>query len=354
VKDYTGGADNLRAAIRRFQDDRHIPVSLYMIPDRCSKQSEVGKRLGEQVACRNADGSLSQDEYQWYVCPGVKAWQDHYVAAVQRTQQETGVKAIYVDVFGFSRGHRCHAQDHGHEVPLQANKATRELLRRIREALPPDVAVWSEFPVDDRSAPYIDGNIHYYCLNWHEYFSLTHDHLESAPQFAATAQNAYRYVFPHIRQFIFLCGSEDWSSEAKFPFFNGEPLYDVSWFLYATPHLERMRKSLRLQQEHADCFSSARPVMEVPTEQWEVHANEFPGQRRTAWTLYNARYTTVRGPVLKVAHQPGATYYDAWNGKALQPTIRAGQAIISLSLGPQELGCVVQSLPGARAQGGQW
>jgi hypothetical protein len=343
VKDYTGGVAALRAAVRKFQDEHDVAVSLYMIPDRCSKQSEVGQRLGEQIACRLADGSAAQDERQWYLCPAVKAWQDHYVEAVQRTQRETGARAIYIDVFGYYVAERCYSPDHGHEVPVNTNQATLELIRRLREAVPPEVALWSEYPLPDQCAGYIDGNIHYYCLNWHEFFSETGDQLQRAPRFTPTPQNAYRFVFPRLRQFIFPCGSESWSMESQFAFFSGEALYDMGWFLYAGPTLERMQRRLGLQREYADGFSGDQPLMEVPTEQWEVHANAFPGQGRTAWTLFNARLTTVRGPVLAVDHQPGATYHDVWHDRPLQPAIRGGKAILALTLQPQELGCVVQA-----------
>lgn len=342
VKDYTGGADNLRAAVRKLQDEGHIPVSLYMIPDRCRKTSEIGQRLGRKACTVRADGWVGEDGPVYYVCPAYAPWQDHYVEAVQRTQRETGVKAIYVDVFGLSNGTACYSQEHGHPVPSNPRQVNRDLIRRIREALPPEVAVWTEFPLDDMNARYVDGNIHYYCLDWHEYFSETYDAPESAPRVAATAQNAYRYVFPSLRQFIFLCGSNGWSSESKFPFFNGEPLYDVSWFLYHGPHLDRMRQSLALQTKYAECFASPQPIMEAPTERWEVHANEFPGEGRTAWTLYNARYTTGSGPVLKVPHVAGATYYDAWRDRPLKAVIRGKTATISLRLEPQSLGCIVQ------------
>jgi hypothetical protein len=345
VKDYTGGAEALRAGVRKLQEQYHIPVSLYMIPDRCRKTSEVGKRLGEKAALRREDGSIEQDEFMWYLCPEEKQWQDHYVEAVKRTQRTSGVKAIYVDVFGFATGHRCWSKEHGHPVPTESNWATAALLRRIRKALPPDVAVWSEFPVVDVTAPYLDGNISYYCLNWHEYFGKWHDRDGKVPQEAPVAMNAARYLFPHVRQIIFPCGSDDWTCESKFPFFNGEALYDTGWFLYAGPHLERLRKSLAIQRRYADCFSSANPVPDVPTEKTGVRANEFPGQGRTAWTLYNARYATVEGPLLAVPHRRGATYYDAWNDRPLEPKIAGGKAILSLTLHPQELGCVIQKMP---------
>lgn len=347
VADYTGGPEALREAVRRFQEEHGVAVSLYTIPDRCSKQSEVGRRMGERIACRLADGSLSQDERLWYICPAVKAWQDHYVEAVRRTQRETGARAIYVDVFGYYATHLCYATDHGHAVPANTNQATTQLIRRLRQVLPTDVALWSEYPLPDQSAPYVDGNIHYYPLNWQEFFSTTGDQVQRAPQVTPTPYNAYRFVFPGVRQFIFPCGSENWSTEVHFAFFNGEALYDMGWSLYSERVLRHVQRSLALQHEYADCFRTHRPLMAVPTQQWEVHANAFPGDGRTVWTLFNARFTVVRGPVLAVDHVPGATYRDAWHDRPLQPDIRHGKAIITLTLQPQEFGCVVQTLPPA-------
>jgi hypothetical protein len=221
-------------------------------------------------------------------------------------------------------------------------EASDSFLRKLRAALPPDVAIWSEFPVGDVTSQYLDGNITYYCLYWNEYFGAWHDGDGRAPRQAPLPRDLYRYALPQVRQFIFLCGSEDWTSDQKFPFFNGEPLYDISWFLYAGPHLTDMRRALRLQTEYADCFSSSQPVPEVPTEVGGVYANAFPGRGRTIWTLYNANYATVRGTVLAVPHRPGAVYRDLWHDRVLQPEIKAGRALLKLALHPQEVGCVAQ------------
>jgi hypothetical protein len=82
----------------------------------------------------------------------------------------------------------------------------------------------------------------------------------------------------------------------------------------------------------------------VPTERGSVYANRFPGKARTVWTLYNARPNTMRGKVLALPHHEGATYRDEWNDKELQPEIRDGQAILSLELGPQSIGCISQTI----------
>lgn len=339
---YTGAPGALQRAVTRLQDHHGIPTSLYTLSDRCHKESEVGKTLGPRIARRRADGSPVQDDANWFVCPCSTQWHEHYAQALARTQAETGVKVLYVDVFGYPRSSTCYATDHGHPVPSDANEGCLALLKRIREALPPEVAIWSEYPVNDVAYQYLDGHIQYYCLYWHTHFSKLHDRADTAAAAAPVPLNLERYVFPGVKQLVFPCGVINWSSDSKFPFFNGEGLYEASWCTYVSPHLDRVRKSLALRSRYADCFTSMQPDAWVPTERRHVHANRFPGQGRTVWTLYNARYTTVDGPVLTVAHHTGARYYDAWNDRQLEPTITAGRATISLKLGPQELGCIVQ------------
>ena len=72
----------------------------------------------------------------------------------------------------------------------------------------------------------------------------------------------YRYVFPDLKQFVFLCGMSPWSGDSKFPFFNGEALYDVSWCLYAGRNLDRVKRGLALQRQYNDCFASSHPTAE--------------------------------------------------------------------------------------------
>ena len=106
-----------------------------------------------------------------------------------------------------------------------------------------------------------------------------------------------------------------------------------------------MVRAYELKKRFKDCFASDAPEMLVPTERASVYANRFPGKGRTLWTLYNARPTTVRGTILTVPHHDGATYRDEWNDtRPPSPNIRDGQAILSLELGPQSIGCITQTL----------
>jgi hypothetical protein len=130
----------------------------------------------------------------------------------------------------------------------------------------------------------------------------------------------------------------------KFTFFNGEAIYDSLWNLDESRGHAFITRAYELKKRFKDCFTSDSPEMLVPTERGSVYANRFPGKARTLWTLYNARPTTVRGPILTVPHQDGATYRDEWNDRDLQPLLRDGMAILALELGPQSVGCVTQTL----------
>jgi hypothetical protein len=163
--------------------------------------------------------------------------------------------------------------------------------------------------------------------------------------------NLYRFLFPDVKQIdlpIGNNGSMNGPRRLKFIFFHGDGVYDNGWFQFDVRERdELMIKSTAIKNRYRDWFYSLNVTPLVPTERGQVYANRFAGEGRTLWTVYNGRYTTVRGPVLAINHVDGANYYDAWNGTELSPTLSEGKALISLTLDPQGLGCVVQSLPGA-------
>ncbi|MFV2066882.1 MAG: DUF6259 domain-containing protein [Pirellulales bacterium] len=340
-----GGLEAFRAAIGHLQRDAGIPVSLYLIGDRCSRATAAGKRFGEKYVSRRPDGSVEATDKVWYMCLRAAPWQDHFVANVCRVQKQTGARVIYLDVFGLTRGHGCYAHDHGHETPSLCNRATYDTISKVRAGLPPGVAVWCEYPLDDVSSQYIDGNITYTFQTLHEHMVKGHDQGNRIGREAQRHQDVYRFVFPHIKQFGFAVGMEHdrTPSQLKHLFFNGESVYDTTWRLYAPRTLAMMNNSLAIKKRYGDCFTTDRPVPRVPTLQLGVYANQFPGQDRTAWTLYNARYTTVREPVIALDHTAGATYHDAWNDRPLSPHIADGKATVSVVLDPQGLGCIVQT-----------
>lgn len=342
---WIGGLPRFRSAIENIQNKHKTPASVYLIADRCSKDTEIGKKIGKEVACVRKDGSLEADDKMYSVCPGAKPWFDHMVATVKRVQAETGCDSMYLDVFGFSRGLACYSTKHDHIGPLNANQATADFLQAVRAALPATVPIYCEFPLPDTSSQFMDGNIAYYYLTLQEMFGTARDLPNAAPQFAEMPMNLYRFVFPRVKQLCFPVGIEGDPnfSGLKALFFNGEAHYDATWRLYDDRTLGWLKQCLALKKQYTDCFTSDRPSPFVPTLRAGVVANEFPGKGRTLWTIFNGQYRTLRGAVLRVKHLDGATYHDAWNDKPLAPKIENGGAVLSLKLDPQGLGCVVQT-----------
>ena len=341
-----GGLTALKAAVDNLQNDYKIPASLYFLMDRCTKTSQAGRKIGAKVTRRKVDGSAMQNDKLWYSCLGSKVWTDYSVETIQRVQKETGVMAVYLDVFPVWRVRPCYSTGHGHKSPYWANEVTNKFVKRVRDALPDETALWSEFNLPDLSSQYVDGNITYYAIKAHELFAKSDDIDRRAALSYQPSISIYRYVFPHIKQFAITWGNEraiNKVNRLKFPFFNGEGYEDSTWRLFPDVERDLLEKCLALKKRYLDCFTSKNPAPLVETGRANVYANKFPGDRRTVWTLYNGRYTTVRGKIIAVEHQQGATYYDAWNGKELEPEIIGEKAILSLKLGPQGLGCIVQS-----------
>ena len=266
-----------------------------MIPDRCAKASVVGQAMGEKAAMVREDGSREQDEHTWYVCTDYEPWAEALhrggganAAGVGREGPLCGRLRLRRGAPLLQQGARARRADRGGPVhrPLPAGVAGGRCHRRT--------ALWSEFPVGDVSSQYLDGDITYYPLYWNEYFGQWHDGDGRAPQEAPLPRDLYRYALPNLRQFNFLCGSDDWSSDQKLPFFNGEPLYDITWFLYSGPHLTDMRRALRLQTKYSDCFASpTSPSRGAHGGSAGSTPMPSPGRGRTIWTLYNANYSTV-------------------------------------------------------------
>jgi hypothetical protein len=345
--DNFGGLEPFKSAIGRLQKDYNTPVSLYLVPDRCSSGTEIGKRAGEKAVVIRADGSKLAGSNVYYVCPQQKDWQDFFVETAIKVQSDTSADCIYLDVFGLWHTSVCYSKEHGHRSPSWYNQATHDLIKRVREALPDHVVLWTEFPLTDLNAQFVDGYINYYYLSLNETFVKSHDTVEEqAALYSEPSMTVYRFIFPDVKQVDLSAGIEravNGVNMLKFVFFNGDAVYDNGWFVSdERTRKELMIKSTAIKKKLSDCFYSTNIAPLVTTERAYVYANKFAGKDKTVWTIYNGRFTTVRGPVLAIEHKEGAKYYDAWNDKFIVPQIVNDRAIITQKLGPQALGCIVQ------------
>lgn len=336
-----GGLKYFRENIRRVQE-RGIAVSLYLDGYLSSGKGKFAGSRAKEWAMKRPDGSpqhvTAYDAFN--ECPYQKGWQDYLSAAYRRVQRELRPKVMYVDEFGSTDGRwTCHAKDHGHngyEIPYAGEVA---MLRRIREAVGPDVALYTEYPPAEVSRQILDGSITYQAL-W------SADEETLAPHFI----DLPRFAFPdfkqlHIIHYVTPRAGNWWLF--KFPFFNGE-VYRVgamSLPYMDEPSLAFLKRAIEVQCAHRDAFASRDVEPLVPTEVNGVFANLFRAPKGNVWTLYNANGRSVSKPVLRVKHVRGATYEDAWSGKPLTPTIQDGFALVGPELEPKGIGCVAQRLP---------
>jgi hypothetical protein len=347
-----GGLDLFRQAIKHFQDDLHMPVSLYTIGDRCSQGTTAFEQFGEKANLWRAGAAVPPIQTPMgqfrVMCWGYQPWQEHYIADLAKLRRDTGQNIVYMDVFPLQAGNACDCPDHGHERPLWFDRTSHQVLSRTRDALSQEVAIYSEYPMSDVTSQDVDGHVAYYNLPLHRHFDKLCDVPsldERAAIEAETPFSLHRYVFTEIKQLCFGVGVDGRNlSRLKIPFFNGDAELGVTWYLKPERIRQVTNRGLTIQKRLSDCFTSDRPEPMAPTQRRGVYANRFPGQARTLWTLWNARYQTVRGTVLAVPHHEGATYRDEWNDRDLTPALRDRQAILSLELGPQSIGCISQTL----------
>ncbi len=341
-----GGKDALVDVVGDIQNDIGIPVSLYTIADRVSASSQWGKKYGVKASVTHPKIGSDPNANVWYVNVNNEEWRNHIVRDMVKLVRDTGAKALYIDVFGFRRpldGRTSHIDFSDPQHPSWPTSDTLKFMKQLRQELPGTV-IWSEYMLPDVAAQYTDGNIDYSFQNLSEHASPIYPLIEKTPLASEPLTGLHRYAFPKIKQFAFAVGMdhERSASRMKMLFFNGLGHYDVAYRLHNSRIQNMLNKTIRLQKEFADCFSSNTSEPRVATLQSHVYSNKFPGKNKTIWTLYNGRYATAQGEILMLPHEDGMSYYDAWNGQTLSPEIRNQHAVIKLSLDPQGLGAVVQ------------
>lgn len=340
-----GGLKNFRAALDDVQQNLKTPVSLYIDANLCSRGQPFCEELGPELGMRGPDGRLLNEYRSYRMCLLTRKWQDHMKEVYQRVYRETGASILYVDEIGSKRA--CYTTGHGHPVPSSQNEADYTFLKAIREATSAEVALYGEYPVTDVTSQFWDCNIAYYLDDYGKDLGPTYDEQPTGRGMSPALFNLVRFLYPRVLQLdLPLAGFHHHSWQAlKFTFFNGEPVYDSFWDRFESRGQEFMVRTFNIKKEYVDCFTSDHPEMLVTTEKPLVAANKYPGKGRTLWTLYNQGYSTARGRTLAVQHVKGATYYDAWRQRAIEPVIEDGNAILSTELEPQGIGCLVQVLP---------
>jgi hypothetical protein len=344
-----GGLEFFRQGIAAIQTTWERPVSLYTLSDRFRASALPDQALSKELAATSVYQELDSDTSAalraagaadgiFYPRFGHDKWVNFFVNDIATMQRDTGCRMVYMDVFPYF----SHLRGHNGLSPREGDL---KVVRRMREALPAAVALWTEYGFTDVASQYADGAVHYYFLDLNEVFARRYNRSDRADElFAELPLNLSRYVLPRYRTFALPCYIEGGSkpSQVDAVFVNGEPFHEDTWRLHASRLRVKLNRAYVVKHEYSDCFSTAEPLPRVDTAVHGIAANLFTGTNRKLWTLYNGLPKTYSGVVLEVPHRDGARYRDAWNGREITPVIAGGGARIALRIDPQQPGCVVQ------------
>jgi hypothetical protein len=355
--DRIGGVKNFNRVINDIQKNMGVKISLYFDASLLNRELPIAKKIGSGGAMQKIGGGPVIDYSSYRMCPGVKEWRDYMQGVYRRVNKDLGVNVLYVDEWAppFYNGHvpltafTCYSAEHDHAVPANMNLEVNTYMRELRTAVPKEAALYGEYPDIDVNARYYDSNITYYLATWSTDLKEGRDNIAYDLQFKDEGLSdpylqLYKFVFPGLVQLSLPNDVMYFSwNRLKFTFLNCDAIYDSFWLRDESKAEAFMVRSHDLKLKYADCFTSNSPEPLVPTEKSGILVNKYPGKGRTLWAIYNQRYITVRGEILKVKHIKGTTYYDAWNDKPLQVRISGDYAFISLEMDPQGIGCIVQS-----------
>ncbi len=335
-----GGREALRNAIAGVQA-QGVPVGLYIEGYLLEERGRLGGQHGRawQLVGHDGKGMYWPQCSEMFICPGVAAWREVQASTYAAKVCELGVDGMYIDEFGFANsGKDCWSREHGHPAPSYPVVTERDCTRTIRSAIDaarPNVAVYTEETPVDVTTQYQDGSFSY---------AMRHAQLAQA----RVPLNVARFALPDFKTIqILYCDKPtgSWATGVRWVFFNGEAIWlegpGAEWFEPETR--EEIRRCYAILREHRDAFTSLEPEPLVPTELGGVWAHRFPSPGKTVYTLYNTRHRTVRGPVLRLAHRDGASYYDAWHNRPAAVTRDGPDDLVHLEVGPHGAGCLVVS-----------
>ncbi|NQU42992.1 hypothetical protein HQ520_06890, partial [bacterium] len=319
-----------------------VPIGLYLDGYLVSPGSvNLTMDQREEWGIRTSDGELllNYGGVTYNMCPYVKEWRDYLTDVYVRLVRDIGAKGFYIDEFGRNLSDRtCYSTRHGHPVPMPMAPGEQILLKQIREALPADVATYTEYVPSDVTSQYVDGGYSHVTR-----YGNYDDYITYAPHFA----DLQRFALPDVKIFEIYSstplGNGNWYP-LKYFFFNGNGYYLViAGNTYADEHARAfLEKVFRIQHAHADAFTSMDVEPLVRTEVPNLFANRFSMPEKTIWTLNNANFRTLRGPLLKVPHRSGARYRDLWNDRIIDAKVEEDTAVLTFEIGPRSVGCIVQ------------
>ena len=168
----------------------------------------------------------------------------------------------------------------------------------------------------------------------------------SASPEAMPMVDLWRFLLPEHRLFVINRHSmaKDRITITMRGFFNG-----MGWVVWQdifgltlpyTPQEAALLKKCRtIFRENRQAVNCSAPTPLVETLIPGLWANEFSGESKRMWTLFNENNTPVRSNALPIEARPGCHFVDVWNGREI-PNPEGGSLAVNVEAG--EVGCVVE------------
>jgi hypothetical protein len=341
--DENGGRAAMQQAFRQIQDSG-VRLGLYMEGYLCDERSVWGQKHVAEYDIRKEDGKpllWPRTPTEHMMCTAATGWREHLAKTYERVAGEFHPDGLYIDQHGFTNTWKtCWSRDHGHPVPYAPLIGERDTGKAIRAAVPDGTVTITEETPNDINSQYQDAALGY-SVAWAD------------PAQSPHRIDLFRFVFPDFKVFQLTQYNpfvEGGWQRLKFPFFNGEGYWlgGMPPQSYCEDAHQFLRDAFRILHENEAAFRSADVKPLVGTQAPLVYANEFRTKDRVVWTFFNAGYQTHRGPVLRLEHQPGTVYTDAFRQTEVETKIRGKRrpkATLSLELAPRGIGCIVAQLP---------
>lgn len=337
--EYLGGVDSFRRAVSDVKA-LPIPVGLYIEGILVDPQSNLGQTHGEAWQMLGPAGKpYGYFAPSFHICPRIPAWQDYLAGTYARVRSETGADGFYIDEYGFSGPtYWCYNPNHGHDVPVTPVLGERDMLRKVRNELGPDAAIYTEESPTDVNSQFQDGSFTYNISSVSDALSPSH-------------VNLYRFVFPDFKTIEIICCDQPLGTNVeavKRCLFNGEAIWIEGirdqWF---SPQVRgEIAKNRKVTRENEDCFASDNVQPLVATLVEGIYANQFgpptDSSVKACWTVYNTMYRTVCDDVIAVPHRDGASYWDAISGQPVTFRVERDLAYLQLKLAPRDVTVIVR------------
>ncbi len=332
-----GGVENLRAGIKECQR-LGIHAGLYLEGYLIDPRSEIGKTQAQNWQIITSEGNPKKwpGNQEMFMCPYVKNWQEFMSKTFLQVAQETGADALYMDQYGFANSAKsCFSADHGHKIGAHPLHGEHGMLKSVRMSLNQNdkpVALYTEQVPNDITSQYTDAAFDYSMAGKHAYHS-------------PAKLNLFRFAFPDFKMIeLFHAGIDPKgisAEDAKLCFFHGNAMWlkgrARSW--YSREFREFTKKAYTLFHEYRKAFTSANCEPLIPTKQPGLYANLFSSEDENVFTLYNDRYHTLSGLLLKI---PGESSHvsDLWGISNFLVTTENGKICIHGDMNPHDVACV--------------